>query len=43
MRARLGDSWRDRADQILGLGKYRRSLMALKVTLWELQNLFTER
>jgi hypothetical protein len=43
MKAHLGNLWRERADEILCLGKYRRSLMALKVTLWELQSLFVER
>ncbi len=28
-----------RVDEVLDLGKYKRSLMALKVTMWELQSL----
>jgi hypothetical protein len=29
----------DRVDEILDFGKYRRSLMSLKWTMWELQRL----
>ena len=29
----------DRMDEVLDFGKYRRSLMALKWTMWELQRL----
>ena len=43
MKAHLSDTWRERADEICGFGKYRRSLMALKVVFWKLQNLLADR
>lgn len=33
------ESYGDRIEEVLNFGKYRRSVMALKWTMWELQRL----
>jgi hypothetical protein len=43
MKTRLGEMWHERADEICGFGKYRRSPMVLKVVFWELKNLLADR
>lgn len=43
MKLHLSDQWRERADEVLGLGKYRQSMMRLKATWWEIQSLLGAR